>query len=105
MCRKFSLACVSWPFDEKLREMLQFNNDYDYDILHAQLVILAVKKILKNKEQFSLEQFVKVLNTKAGARSLLRDVVRLTQLLLVLPTTSAAAERSFSALKRLKTYL
>ena len=93
------------PFDEKLKEVLLCYNDYDNDILHAQLVILAVKKILKNKEQFSLKQFVKVLNTKAGARSLLRDVVRLTQLLLVLPATSAYAERSFSALKRLKTYL
>ena len=73
--------------------------------LHARLVISAIKKIIKNKEQFSLKQFVEVLNTTAGARSLLRYVVRLTQLLLVLPATSAAAERSFSALKRLKTYL
>ena len=30
-------------FDEKFKEVLQFNNDYDY-ILHAQLVILSDKK-------------------------------------------------------------
>ena len=30
-------------FGEKFKEVLQFNNDYDY-ILHAQLVILSDKK-------------------------------------------------------------
>ena len=40
-----------------------------------------------------------------GARSLLPNVERLLRLLLVLPASSATAERSFSSLRRLKTWL
>jgi hypothetical protein len=45
------------------------------------------------------------LKTTAGAQTLLDAVWRLTKLLLVVPATSATAERSFSALRRLKTYI
>ena len=36
---------------------------------------------------------------------LLPEVTKLAKLLLVLPATNAASERSFSAMKRIKTYL
>ena len=45
------------------------------------------------------------MKTTAGAQTLLDTVWRLTKLLLVVPATSATAERSFSALRRLKTYI
>jgi len=38
-------------------------------------------------------------------RQLFGDIERLTKLLLVIPVSSATAERSFSCLHRLKTYL
>jgi len=45
------------------------------------------------------------LETSRIKETLLDQVRRLTRLLLVVPATSATAERSFSALRRLKTYL
>ena len=39
------------------------------------------------------------------ARSLLSEVVKLITLILVMPATNATSERSFSALKRVKTFL
>ena len=38
-------------------------------------------------------------------RSLLSEVIKVAKLLLVMPATNAVSERSFSALKRVKTYL
>ena len=38
-------------------------------------------------------------------RSLISEVVTLLKLILVLPSTNAVSERSFSAMRRLKTYL
>ncbi len=40
-----------------------------------------------------------------GQRELLSEVCQLFQLLLVIPATNAVSERSFSALRRVKTYL
>ena len=39
------------------------------------------------------------------AKSLLSEFVKLVKLILVLPATNASSERSFSALRRVKTYL
>ena len=40
-----------------------------------------------------------------GERSLLSQVVLLMKLILVMPATNSTSERSFSALRRIKTYL
>ena len=40
-----------------------------------------------------------------GQQSLLGEVMQLVQLVLVMPATNAKSERSFSALRRVKTYL
>ncbi len=40
-----------------------------------------------------------------GQRELLSEVCQLFQLLLVIPATNAVSKRSFSALRRVKTYL
>ena len=52
-----------------------------------------------------LGNILEIFNSTPDAMFILREVVRLVQLLLVLPTSSATAERSFSALRRLKSYL
>ena len=41
----------------------------------------------------------------ATVRHLFRETIKITQLLLVVPATAAGAERSFSSLRRLKTWL
>ena len=47
----------------------------------------------------------KLLLSDPAIRALFDQVVVLTRLLLTIPASSAEAERSFSALRRLKTYL
>ncbi|KAL5479540.1 hypothetical protein EMCRGX_G023069 [Ephydatia muelleri] len=42
---------------------------------------------------------------KKGQQSLLSEVKKVLQLVLVMPATNATSERSFSALRRVKTYL
>jgi len=41
----------------------------------------------------------------AAERSLLNEVVTVTKLVLVMPATNATSERSFSAMRRVKSYL
>ena len=41
----------------------------------------------------------------SGQKSLIKNVWRLFQLLLVLPATNATSERTFSVLRRIKSYL
>ena len=76
--------------------------------MEAQLILLhsAVVKQLQNEsdvEQVTVLGVADVLKNTAGAQQLLDQIRRLTKLLLVVPATSAAAERSFSALRRVKT--
>ena len=44
-------------------------------------------------------------NLNSGQKILLSEVITLGKILFVLPATNATSERSFSALKRVKTYL
>jgi len=54
----------------------------------------------------TLTDIAATLNSAEGAsRLLLPEVVRLVKLALVIPATSASAERSFSGLRGLKTYI
>ena len=46
-----------------------------------------------------------MLTLSPGQLSLISQVKRLMQLILVMPATNASSERSFSALRRVKTYL
>jgi len=41
----------------------------------------------------------------ASQKELLNEVVKLAKLILVMPATNSTSERSFSALRRFKTYL
>ena len=46
----------------------------------------------------------KVKGMSVGERAMLSEVVKLVRLLLVMPATNAVSERSFSAMRRIKTY-
>jgi hypothetical protein len=70
-------------------------------VLKAQLQILSAK--FEPPVSFSVvKDFIFDLGE---ARSVLSEVVKLVRLILVMPATNATSERSFSALKRVKTYL
>ena len=52
---------------------------------------------------FDIRDYCKSLS--AAQRNLLSQVCRVVQLILVMPATNATSERSFSALRRVKSYL
>lgn len=56
-------------------------------------------------ETVSVAKVADIMKITAGSQQLLDQVWMLIKLLMVVPATSATAERSFSALRRVKTYL
>ena len=92
------------PYEEELNVVLEvFGDDLSKDDLNAQLKNLSfyvVEPILNAKELVSFLQ-----NMSQGQKRFLPQVVVLAKLLLVIPATNAVSERSFFALKRVKTYL
>ena len=72
--------------------------------LEAQLGMLGSN--CKEKEIASIHDIRECLQQFTSAeRTLLNEVVIVMKLLLVMPATNASSERSFSALRRIKTYL
>ena len=58
------------------------------------------------KEDLSLAGIVDYLKSLSStARSLYSEIVILVELILVMPATNATSERSFSTLRRIKSYL
>ena len=60
---------------------------------------LGVKKVT------SIGTIAELFNTCSYSKTMLREVSRLLRIFLTVPMASATAERSFSALRRLKHYL
>ena len=81
----------------------------DQDDLKAELRVFI--NVIKEKQKETGEELsrvterVKVLTMEGGLTSALPSLVRLMQIFLTIPTSSASAERSFSCLRRLKNYL
>jgi len=103
-------AAIGKPHTNELQQFINFYDDFDESTLAAQLTILhaAVANRLQTQsavERLTVMEVANVLKNTDGAQQLLDQVWRLTKLLLVVPATSATAERSFSALRRVKTYL
>ena len=75
--------------------------------LSAQLDIFSSSFIRENEQQrFTLREAIKYLHDlPAGHRAFYKQVYKLAKLILVMPATNAASERSFSAMKRVKSYL
>ena len=85
-----------------------YRDDFNRDLLCIQLVTLGVHFQQVNSSSSDLSNFdVKsyLLSLSSGQLSLLSDIKCLLQLILVMPATNASSERSFSALRRVKTYL
>ena len=101
-------AASGQPYKNELTKFLQSYDDFDESALDAQLTVMrsaVVRRDLPTEENVTVHTIVEILKNTTGAQTLLDQVCRLTKLLLVVPATSATAERSFSALRRLKTYL
>ena len=98
-------AATSQPYEEELRFIVSFyGSDINSFLLSTHLDIFS-----QNFEQATKVTFPDVVdffrNCSAAQVSLMSEVSKLVRLLLVMPATNAQSERSFSAVRRLKTYL
>ena len=82
-----------------------YGEDFCKEQLKVQLDIMATN-LPPETNGYDLTSLLKQLKGMSDAqRSLLFQVCRLTSLILVMPATNAVSERSFSTLRRIKTYL
>lgn len=101
---------------EDFKDLLDFvcsfyKDDFNSDLLCAQLITFGLDFHAAYKEQtttlkptiLDIRDYFKSLSH--AQRQLLDQVCRAVQLILVLPATNATSERSFSALRRVKSYL
>jgi hAT family C-terminal dimerisation region len=80
-----------------------FDGDLKPDRLVRQLAVLG--DIFAGKNVTSIAQLIHNLREMGSAANLFTEVLLLLRLYLVLPASVATAERNFSALRRMKTYL
>ena len=107
-------AAKQQELEDDLKAVCAFyKDDFDQEMLYAQLQTFGVHfqqtYQLQSKEAstkmtiFDIKSYFLLLSH--GQRVHLSQVKRIFQLVLVMPTTNASSERSFSALRRLKSYL
>ena len=86
-----------------------YSDDFDKEVLRCQLHTFGIHfhEALENPVQeisiFDIKKYF--LSLSPGQSSLLGQVRRLFELIMVMPATNATSERSFSALRHLKNYL
>ena len=82
-----------------------YGPDLNVHALETQLQIFATNFIMEGKKT-SIKDILKYLrNISSAQRALLSEICIIAKLILVMPSTNAVSERSFSALRRVKTYL
>ena len=98
----------------RLQEL--YRSDIEFQRLEAQLKVLpdlvhTVNQQSKTQGQVAIKEVTTMsticdlMNTSSFGKSMFSEVHRLLLLYLTVPMTSATAERTFSALRRLKNYL
>ena len=91
--------------DALLKQVTEhYKDDLNPGILERQLLFLSDMREAENVEVKRLSDLIHMFFGTDTARHM-QEVVTLMKLLLVLPSSSCSAERSFSALRRLKTYI
>ena len=103
-------SCKGEEFEGILNEVCSFyKDDFDRDLLCTQLQTFHVHYRKEHVGDvstttiFDLKKYFSSLSS--GQTDLMSQVSRLMQLVLVMPATNATSERSFSALRRVKSYL
>ena len=96
-------------FQENLDDVCAFyHDDFDKQLLHSQLQTFGIHFQMVGEPAVQTSIFdVKryILSLSPGQATLLSQVRRLLQLILVMAATNSTSEQSFSALRRLKNYL
>ena len=97
-------ACQGDNFKEDLDFCSDFYGDgLDKTLLEAQLCTLHLDFIRYSEKKF--DNKLKKSQISISSHALLGEVNKFVQLVLVMPATDSTSERSFSALRRVKTYL
>lgn len=98
---KFSYYKDYFPQDKFSSLKQTYGQYFEFPKLKSEL------SIIYSSDQFYQTHISKLLEylNEADLVTVLPQVTKLCELVLTIPTTSASAERSFSALKRIKTYL
>ena len=81
-----------------------YASDFDTSLLKSQLQILQTN-FSNTPKLIRFSSILEFLTDLSQSQSLLSEVVKLMKLILVMPATNVTSERSFSALKHVKTYL
>lgn len=84
-----------------------YADDLDEEKLVTQLSVLRkqVEMITREKEELTLDMVIEAIRKTPNFHEFLSEVVKLAKLVLVAAATNATSERSFSALRCVKTYL
>ena len=98
-------GCKREDYDDEFTFVSEhYSCDLDTANLRIQLQTLATN--FPSHQDISLGNVVKYFQNLTNRRkSLYSEVIKLVKLILVMPASNATSERSFSALRRLKTYL
>ena len=99
-------ATLGESFEEELQKVIGFyHNDFN-DILRVQLRTLPAV-IGQGKGSVNTFHDIQILvkQLKKPIRNLISEVAKMIKLVIVMPTTNAVSEHSFSAMRRLYTYL
>ena len=103
---KLLLADDSESHAEELSNQSKLPASIDRDKLHSQLLQLTQMLKLKGCKPKKLSEVVDILKNESDVvRALLSEAVKLVKLVQSQPTSAASAERTFSCLRRVKTYL
>lgn len=90
--------------ETELKEKLGiFVDDFDVDRLHTQLGLLKTVPEISSNDCSTLAG--KLSKESETVQKMLDQVILLLTLIITVPASAASAERSFSALRRMKTYL
>ena len=82
-----------------------YQKDFDSNRLSLYRQMFLEQITLKDVEIKSLQDVVNYLKANRNLADLIPEFMKLIRLLLTIPASSCTAERSFSALRRLKNYL
>ena len=87
-----------------------YKDDFKPEDLQSQLTTMAVGFCSTNQEKDNSDTIVHqvvqyVRSLSACQRDLLPEIIQLVKLILVMPATNVTSERTFSALRWIKTYL
>ncbi|XP_065674173.1 uncharacterized protein LOC136091115 [Hydra vulgaris] len=106
-CFDLSIKNESW--ENHLQSVCRFyNQDINQSLAKTHIALLPsiVKSLEYDTKKFTIQDLILFLKTlNHSEKALLTDVVKIAKLILVMPASNSLSERSFSALKRVKTYL